>query len=769
MRKWFKPLWQGVRLCWLLMVAALALAGQAVDNGDSLVAQGIALREQGDLQKSIDLLSSASKLAVSPGGQVRARGELGISLLQAHRYEESEGLLREAYASSTGVERAHFAVYLGNLALIRKRSEEARGYYQEALGLAPEAIEIQFSVRLNLLRMAPEPEKLAQLLLLSQQIDQAGGPPGPLARFHLNLGEQARLLGMPGLSLAYRHLDRARELAREQGDRSLAVEALDALAQLYEDHHRNQDALILTQQAIEQAHSLAPGAAARLLIDLEWRQARLLQAGGREAPALAAYQRAVSHLESVRQDIPIEYEDGRSSFQATLEPIYLGYTDLLLRQLDKQPAEVQAAQLPKVLNALEWIRQAELQDFLGDRCAVEAAHGSDSARVPPGTAVLYPVILPDRLELLLQTSGGIQRRSTAIDGATLRATAQTLADALRNGLEDYREPARQLNDWLLKPFADAFAAQHIDSLVLVPEGALRLVPMAALHDGQQFVIEKYAVSMVTGMTMTHTAVPAGQMAASLVVGLSEPGPVVDKHSQLLSEQIQQSDSAEKDRRGKGRGLARTIELRSMRGLRSAAPSGQPSSRQIEDLRASLTLPGVKEEIEALRGILHGNTLLDAQFTVGNLHQQAESGDYQIVHIASHGVFGGSAETSFIMAYDDLISMNGLQGLLQAEKLQSTPIELLSLSACETAEGNDRAPLGISGAAIKARARSVLGTLWPVADEVAKAVMKSFYSGIANAHLSKTEALRRAQLEWIRHPDWSHPFYWAPFIIIGNWL
>lgn len=765
MQKWLKPLRQGATLCWLLMVPALALAGQVVGE-DDLIAQGITLREQGDLQKSIDLLSSASKLAVSPGGQVRARGELGISLLQAHRYEESEGLLRNAYGSSTGIERAHFAVYLGNLALIRKRSEEARGYYQEALGLAPEAIEIQFSVRLNLVRMAPESDQLAQLSGLSQQIDQAGGPPGPLARFHLNLGEQARLLGKPGLSLAYRHLERARELAR-QGNRSLAVEALDALAQLYEDHHRDPDALILTQQAIEQAHSLAPGAAARLLIDLEWRQARLLRAGGREAPALAAYQRAVSHIESVRQDIPIEYENGRSSFQATLEPIYLGYTDLLLRQLDKQPAEVQAAQLPKVLNALEWIRQAELQDFLGDRCALEAVQGSDSARVPSGAAVLYPVILPDRVELLLQTSSGIQRQTTAIAGATLRATAQTLADALRNGLEDYLEPARQLNDWLLKPFADVFAAQHIDSLVLVPEGALRLVPMAALHDGQQFVIEKYAVSMVTGMTMTHTGVPAGQMAASLMVGLSEPGPVVDKHSRLLSEQIQQSDAAEKDRRG--RGLARTIDLRSMRVLRSAAPSGQPSSRQIEDLRASLTLPGVKEEIEALRGILHGNALLDAQFTVGQLRQQAESGDYRIVHIASHGVFGGNAETSFILAYDDLITMNGLQGLLKAAKLQSTPIELLSLSACETAEGNDRSPLGISGAAIKARARSVLGTLWPVADEVAKALMKSFYDGIANARLSKTEALRRAQLEWIRHPDWSHPFYWAPFIIIGNWL
>jgi tetratricopeptide (TPR) repeat protein len=212
MQKWLKPLRQGATLCWLLMVPALVLAGQVVGE-DDLIAQGITLREQGDLQKSIDLLSSASKLAVSPGGQVRARGELGISLLQAHRYEESEGLLRNAYGSSTGIERAHFAVYLGNLALIRKRSEEARGYYQEALGLAPEAIEIQFSVRLNLVRMAPESDQLAQLSGLSQQIDQAGGPPGPLARFHLNLGEQARLLGKPGLSLAYRHLDRARELA----------------------------------------------------------------------------------------------------------------------------------------------------------------------------------------------------------------------------------------------------------------------------------------------------------------------------------------------------------------------------------------------------------------------------------------------------------------------------------------------------------------------------------------------------------------------------
>ena len=151
-----------------------------------------------------------------------------------------------------------------------------------------------------------------------------------------------------------------------------------------------------------------------------------------------------------------------------------------------------------------------------------------------------------------------------------------------------------------------------------------------------------------------------------------------------------------------------------------------------------------------------------------LHDEFDRGSYRIAHLATHGFFGSTGKQSFIMAYDDLLTMNGLQTLLKGEQLQKIPIELLGLSACQTAEGNERAPLGISGAAIKARAKSVLGTLWPVDDEAAQAVMQYFYQEVATYKKSKTEALRQAQIKLIQNPSSNHPFFWAPFILIGNW-
>ena len=188
---------------------------------------------------------------------------------------------------------------------------------------------------------------------------------------------------------------------------------------------------------------------------------------------------------------------------------------------------------------------------------------------------------------------------------------------------------------------------------------------------------------------------------------------------------------------------------------------------VEALRASLELPGVRDEVESLRRILPGTALLDEQFTVGQFHDESSRGEYRIVHIASHGVFGGSAEASFIMAYDDVLSMNSLEALLRSDRLRARPIELLGLSACQTAEGNDRAPLGFAGAAIKARARAVLGTLWPVEDNAAKTVMQRFYAAVA-AGSSKGDALREAQLALLAKPETAHPFFWAPFVLIGNW-
>lgn len=114
-------------------------------------------------------------------------------------------------------------------------------------------------------------------------------------------------------------------------------------------------------------------------------------------------------------------------------------------------------------------------------------------------------------------------------------------------------------------------------------------------------------------------------------------------------------------------------------------------------------------------------------------------------------------------------MDALEQLLRPSVLRDQPVELITLSACETAAGDDRAALGLAGIAIKAGARSASATLWPVADDAAARVATEFYRGLSDPELSKAEALRRAQVALLNEPKHDHPFFWAPFLLIGNWL
>lgn len=746
---------------------AIAAEPPAAIDWPARIESAIALREHGELRQAIDVLTQASRQADSADLRLQASGELGIALLQAHQHDAAEQALRQAHDHFTDACRGRYAFQLGNLLLLKRKPAEAARFHQTAIDLAEKPDEVRLLVRLNHLRFLPRDKRPVELRELSAALSALGDSPVH-ARPHLNLGDAARQAGL--VELAFRHLDAARRLADGTQDLHLRTEAIDALAQLYEDQGRGADALRLTDHGLALARGADRPALADQLIGLEWRKARLLRAAGDADAALAAYLRAVELIELVRPDIPIEYEDGRSSFRATLEPIYLGYADLMLRRAESQPPEAAQEQLRAILDTVELIKQTEMQDFLGDRCAVEAVQGGSARRLAPGTAVLYPLLLPDRLELLLETTTHIERRVQRVDPGKVRQTAALFAAALRNGNADYEADARQLHRWLLAPVEAALARDEIRTLIVVPDGVLRLIPMGALFDGRQYAIEKYAISTATGLSMTNSAAPAGEKIVALVAGMSVPGAVVEKLSDAMAARILEPGAAVAAA-GESRGLARTQATRALRPLasRGAKPSGTTRDlREIEELKNLLALPGVKDEIQALAGILPGPKLLDADFTIGRFRGETESGGYQILHIASHGVFGGNAESSFIMAHDDILTMDGLQSLLRAETLRKNPIELLSLSACQTAEGNDRSPLGLSGAAMKARAKSVLGTLWPVEDNAAKNIMERFYAGVAKQGLGKAEALRQAQLTLLRAPESAHPFFWAPFVLIGNW-
>jgi CHAT domain-containing protein len=786
-----------------LFLLALTLAGAfAEESWTAALSAGVASRAQGNLDLSIGQLAEAGRLAANLGQRMRAAAELGASLLQARRLDQARPLLLEAYAFFSGIERAQVALDLGNLALLRKEHKEARRYYEEvvaeaekhAVPLSDDNSALALSAQLNGLRLLPVAEKSKNLNPLLQKI-AALGDPQVRARLYLNLGSQAQSLGQPHLALAFQSLERARQLLSGAENTCQRSETLDALAQLYEAQGRSEEALRLTQQALAEAATLPPGVIGELAISLEWRQARLQIALGREGLALAAFQRAVAQIERLRQDIPIEYEEGRSSFRQTLEPVYLGLAELLLKEADRQLEPAKSAYLRRARDTVELIKQSELQDYLGDRCTVEAVrHGRSAAmasevaddsahrpaRIPPGSAVLYPIIFKDHIELLLETSAGIVHRSKQVSGSVVREAALVFAADLRDGEAGYLPRAQQLYDWLLRPFEAIFTEQNIRALVLVPEGALRLVALGALHDGNRFVIEKLAVSTVTGLSITNTSPPSAKAFHSLLAGVSEFGPVVDKLEKWGDGRGRTPETAS---RVAAPGLASLRALRAMKRGSSGDPgvSENPQAStgfegvdsradsRARALRAALALPGVKDEIAAIRLILPGTHMLDAAFTVEGFRRAAETESHQIIHIASHGVFGGTADSSYILAYDDILTLDGLQTLLKSDQFRKRPIELITLSACETAEGNDRSPLGISGAAIKARAKSVLGTLWPVDDNAARKVMETFYRGLIVFHLAKTEALRQAQIELLRSDEFSHPFFWAPFLLVGNWL
>ena len=140
-----------------------------------------------------------------------------------------------------------------------------------------------------------------------------------------------------------------------------------------------------------------------------------------------------------------------------------------------------------------------------------------------------------------------------------------------------------------------------------------------------------------------------------------------------------------------------------------------------------------------------------------------------MHIATHGNFAPKASDTFLLAWDGKINVNGLDQLVRHSASRKSPVELLCLSACETAAGDDRAALGLAGVAVKAGARSALATLWSVSDRASSELVVEFYKQLKNPGVTKAEALQAAQLKLIDDPLYRHPYYWSPFLLIGNWL
>src|SRR5262249_29890775 len=247
--------------------------------------------------------------------------------------------------------------------------------------------------------------------------------------------------------------------------------------------------------------------------------------------ALEAYGRAIATVQTMRPELLHGAGRAPTAFRATFGPLYFELVALFLRQaaaLETQDQGTLSAQYAQDLQqaraTTEQFKTAELRDYFGDEC-VDAARPRITAleHVSADTAIVYPVLLPDRTELLVSLPSGLKRLVVPVSGPDLEQSVTIL----RNAVQDrdplrYLQHAQRLYTWLIRPLEADLAAWPIQTIVLVPDGALRLLPLAALHDGQRFLVEKYALAVTPSLTLTEPRPLAEDKPPVLAVGLSGP-------------------------------------------------------------------------------------------------------------------------------------------------------------------------------------------------------------------------------------------------------
>ena len=497
--------------------------------------------------------------------------------------------------------------------------------------------------------------------------------------------------------------------AEKIGDKRTLSYANGYLGHLYETEYRYDEGLLLTRRAIFSAQAAN---APESLYRWQWQLGRLLAATGELDEAIAAYKHAVTTLRPIRTEVASALATASLTGDESVRPLFFELADLLLQRASLTGDA--AAAMPHLLAArdsIEAYKAAELREYFKDEC-VDAlqARITKFDRLAADTAVVYPIMFSTRLELLVSLPSGLIRIAVPVSADALTKEIRLFRRTVeKRTTREYLAHAQQIYDWLVRPLEPELAAQKISTLVFVPDSALRTIPMAALHDGSTFLINKFAIALTPGITLT------------------DPRPLNREKIRFLAT-----------------GLTKAVQ-------------GFPS------------LPYVAEEVEAIHTLYQSDELMNQDFRAVRLEQELRDGRYGILHIATHGKFSTSVNDSFLLTFDEKLTMSTLDRLIGLFRFREDPLELLTLSACQTGVGDDRAALGLAGVAIKAGARSAVATLWFINDEASAALVSEFYRQLRDPSLSKAVALQRAQVKLLGDRVYEHPAYWSPFLLLNNWL
>jgi CHAT domain-containing protein len=648
---------------------------------------------------------------------------------------------------------AQRARIVDDTATVNQETEQAIGYYQQVIDDVAETYPLlRVQAQLSQLQLWLEPPQLSinTFKAVQEVVEdlQRSLPQLPPSRASVNaqVDFAENLLQLPQKQVQNTRepvtlnllnniplqafLEKTIDQAQQLEDLRSQSYALGTLGAVYEQKQNWQQAKQMTRSALQKSQEiLAP----ELSYQWQWQMGRVLNSEvgsqnfssgdatrtelgrtkavqGSETDvetALDYYEVAYETLKGLRGDLISLNPEVQYSFREQVEPVYREYVDLLL-----SPDSPSQEALKKARSVIEGLQLAELDNFFQEACVTTKPQEIEA--IDSKAAVFYPIILPTHLAVIVSIPDQelVYYATLQTQGRVERVLAEMLQAISPAFPRQFGQKSQsKVYEWLIEPAETTLQAAGVETLVFVLDGALRNLPMSALYDGEHYLIEKYNVALTPGLQLLPPSLVSASQIKLLAVGLTE-------------------------------------------------------ARQ-----GFTALPAVQPELDGITADAESRRLVNQDFTELNLEETIRQFPAPILHLATHGQFSSNPDQTFVLTWDGKIEAKDFEALLKAgdEDDEVSPIDLLVLSACQTAAGDDRAALGLAGLAVRSGARSTLATLWSVNDQSTGRLMIDFYKNLIHQHLSKVAALRNAQLALLQTEDYNHPYYWAPFVLVGNWL
>ncbi|MCP2731777.1 CHAT domain-containing protein [Limnofasciculus baicalensis] len=627
-------------------------------------------------------------------------------------------------------------------------SSSAIAYYQQAIGLYQQAttcypdstaqlpaLQAQLN-RLSLLveieRGLPDPAVRSEILkLLEIQGKIADLPPSHEAiytkiNYARSLASLSFKLGIKSSPLSEQNIEQLLQDSIQQSqtlaDKQALAYAIGNLGWLYELTGRYSEALDATQRALQLARDIN---SLEIMYQWEWQLGRILnqQKQPELQGAKAAYESASNTLQAIRKNLTAVNKDAQFSFRDDVEPFYRQFVNLILTA--KTRSEPSPENLQQAIKQIDELQLAELENFLGCQLGNLAPNNSTSPLeqianrseqiTQTKAALIYPILLEDRVALLFKLPNqSLKYHETLISQQEAKKKLRQLRNLLivqGVDIDEFNQLAQEIYGWILQPLEESLKkSDEVETLVFVLDGELRNIPMAVLYDGQEYLVQKdYSLAIAPSLQ------------------LIKPKPRSETTKVLLG------------------------------GIEKYPSEGK------------FSFPNLKIEQEQLQPIQKevaaSEILLNTDFTKKNLQTQLQFNNFSTIHLATHGQFSSNPEETFIVGYNELIKANDLQELIQSS---STRIELLVLSACETAQGDNRAILGLAGLTVQSGAGSTISTLWKAPTVPTNQLVVQLYQELKNPQTSAAKALHLAQ-KALFDIYLDSPYNWASYTLVGNWL